>query len=185
VVPRGGVESWTQFFLPVSAGFRHECPTKNLRCQQPKGNFGTYIIANYSMRRERARPRAADDFRMIRARMEELSPRTRSGIGRKNEPFGEPPEALPSCREKRIGPEAEPAGPPLMHRRPQGGRQRSARRADRPHCGQRASRLARPRRGAPARWRKEASGGEDYEGASDRRVRRSRTDSRPQVARQG
>jgi catechol 2,3-dioxygenase-like lactoylglutathione lyase family enzyme len=39
-----------------------------------------------------------------------IAPRTRSGIGRKKEPFGEPPEALPSCCEKRIGPEAEPAG---------------------------------------------------------------------------
>ena len=62
------------------------------------------------LRRERARPRAADDFRVIRARMEELRRERAQVSGRKNEPFGEPPEALPSCREKRIGPKAEPAG---------------------------------------------------------------------------
>ena len=79
-----------------------------------------------------SRPRAADDFPMIRARMEELrrerirpraaddfpsdpgphggtSARTRSAIGRKKEPFGDPPEALSSRREEWIGPKAEAA----------------------------------------------------------------------------
>ena len=39
------------------------------------------------LRRERARPRAADDFPMIRARMEELRRERAPAIGRKKEPF--------------------------------------------------------------------------------------------------
>ena len=48
------------------------------------------------LRRERARPRAADDFSTIRARVEELG-REHPKHWPKRGPFGDPPEALSSC----------------------------------------------------------------------------------------
>ena len=62
------------------------------------------------LRRERARPRAADDFRMIRARMEELRRERAQVSAQKKRAVRRTTQALPSCREKRIGLEAEPAG---------------------------------------------------------------------------
>jgi hypothetical protein len=61
------------------------------------------------LRRERARPRAADDFRVIRARMEELRRERAQVLGERRSRSAIQPNALSSCREKRIGPEAEPA----------------------------------------------------------------------------
>jgi hypothetical protein len=51
------------------------------------------------LRRERARPRAADDFAMIRARMGGAAPRARPSVGRSAGAFGDPSEALSSRHE--------------------------------------------------------------------------------------
>jgi len=52
------------------------------------------------LRRERVRPRAADDFAMIRARIE-ATPRASPSIGRSAGPFGDSSEALSSAASTR------------------------------------------------------------------------------------
>jgi len=53
-------------------------------------DFSTIRARMEELCRERARPRAADDFPTIRAR---------PSVGRSAEPFGNPSEALSSCRK--------------------------------------------------------------------------------------
>jgi hypothetical protein len=57
-------------------------------------DFSTIRARMDELCRERARPRAADDFPTIRARMEELRRERRPSAGRSAEPFGNPFEAL-------------------------------------------------------------------------------------------
>jgi hypothetical protein len=61
-------------------------------------DFSTIRVRMEELCRERARPRAADDFPTIRARMEELR-RERAQVLAEAEPFGDPFEALSSCRK--------------------------------------------------------------------------------------
>jgi hypothetical protein len=61
-------------------------------------DFSTIRARMAELCRERARPRAADDFPTIRARMEELR-RERVQALAEAQPFGDPFEALSSCRK--------------------------------------------------------------------------------------
>ena len=58
-------------------------------------DFSTIRARMEELCRERARPRAADDLPTIRG----VAPRVRPGVGRSAEPFGDPFEALSSCRK--------------------------------------------------------------------------------------
>jgi hypothetical protein len=57
------------------------------------------IRARMEELRRVTRPRAADDFVTIRSRMEELRRERTQGVGRSRGPFGDRPEALSPCRE--------------------------------------------------------------------------------------
>ena len=57
------------------------------------------------LRRERARPRAADDFSTIRARVEELGRERAQALAEARGRSVNPPEALSSCREYETEPE--------------------------------------------------------------------------------
>jgi hypothetical protein len=66
------------------------------------------------LRRERARPRAADDFSPIRARVEKLGRERAQALAEARGPFGDPPEALSSCREYETEPEGRHQRPRLI-----------------------------------------------------------------------